>query len=255
MSERDELRQSGRDSRQRLGLDLSNIEALSPSLAPLLDEVVFGRIWSRPSLDASDRMLATLAALSAKQYLPHLKVMVGSALDVGLTPRAIQEVMLHCAMYAGMPTAIASLETVQDVFRDRNIPTPTDTWQELDLPGLYERGQAKMQELHGERANAGYADPNSAAANLYATAIDYLYGEIWNRPGLTTRQRMVCSVAAFTALQMTSQQLKFYRSALNVGLSKDEVYEVIMQTGPYSGFPPALNALATAEDVFNQDQE
>ena len=49
-------------------------------------------------------------------------------------------------------------------------------------------GQETMRTLHDERAEEGYAAPDSAAAGLYTTAIQYLYGEIWNRPGITTRQ-------------------------------------------------------------------
>ena len=56
--------------------------------------------------------------------------------------------------------------------------------------------------------------------------------------------------AAFTATQLESQQRKFFRSAQNVGLSRTEILEVIAQTGPYSGFPQAFNALAVAEEVL-----
>jgi 4-carboxymuconolactone decarboxylase len=60
----------------------------------------------------------------------------------------------------------------------------------------------------------------------------------------------MCAVAAFTALNLTVQLEKFMQSALNMGLSKEEVIEVIIQTAPYSGFPKALNALAIAENVL-----
>ncbi len=195
-------------------------------------------------------MLATLSALTSKQYLPQLADFVGAALHIGLSPRLIQEVMLHCAMYAGMPTAAASLETVRRVLGERGLAQPEDTLDEADLDELLAAGRETMRALHAERSEGGYAAPGSAASGLYATAIDYLYGEIWNRPGISRRQRMVCSVAAFTALQLESQQRKFFRSALNAGLSRAEVLEVIAQTGPYSGFPQAFNALAVAEEVL-----
>ena len=61
---------------------------------------------------------------------------------------------------------------------------------------------------------------------------------------------MICSIAAFSALQLESQQRKFLPSALNVDLSRAEILEVIIQTGPYTGFPQAFNALAVAEEVL-----
>ena len=75
-------------------------------------------------------------------------------------------------------------------------------------------------------------------------AIQYGYGEIWDRPGLDRRQRALVAVAAFTALKLEAQAAKFGQSALNVGLSRTEIIEAVIQTGPYSGLAPALNALA-----------
>lgn len=251
MSERDELRATGRAMRSTLGLGDWRGAELIPGLADLADELVFGSVWSRPGLEPADRMLATLSALSCKQYLPQLRGFVGAALDIGLTARSVQEVMLHCAMYAGIPSAVNSLGVVAAVLERRDIAPPDDTIDAIDLDALAARGVETMDMLHAERSRDGYAAPDSGAAGLYGSAITFLYGEIWNRPGLSTRQRMICSVAAFTSLQMESQQRKFFRSALNVGLSADEVREVITQTAPYSGFPPALNALEVAASVLD----
>ena len=250
MSDRDELRARGAQVRAEVGLDSGAGNTLIPGYESLADEVVFGRVWARDGLAQEDRMLATLCALTCKQYLPQLERYAGAALDLGLAPRTLQEVMLHCAMYAGLPSAENALATLHTVFSARGIQTPTESWPHVDLDALNSQGNDTMRDLHQERADGGYAAPDSAAAALYYTAIQYLYGEIWNRPGITRRERMVCSVAAFTALQMSSQQRKFFQSALNVGLSATEVMEIIIQTGPYSGFPSALNALVIAEEVL-----
>ncbi|MFT5394186.1 MAG: 4-carboxymuconolactone decarboxylase [Gammaproteobacteria bacterium] len=250
MSARATLRESGVSVRQVLGLAHRSDGELAPGLNGLLDEVVFGRIWARPGLSLHDRMLATLCALTSVQNLPQLEVYTGAALHVGLEPRLIQEVMIHCAMYCGMPSALSSLEVVAGVLSERGITLPDEALANADLDALEQMGQSTMRELHAERAEGGYASPDSAAAPLYATAIQFLYGEVWNRPGISRRERMVCSVAAFTATRMEAQQRKFFRSALNVGLSSENVLEVIIQTGPYSGFPPALNALAVAQEVL-----
>ena len=250
MTAREELRQTGAATRKQLGFAGSGASDLLPGLPNLLDEVVFGRVWSRPGLGLEDRMLATLSALTSKQYLPQLTNYVSAALSMNMSPRLIQEVMLHCSMYSGLPTALNSLEVVANVLDKAGIPRPQADLTEADLDELETIGQQTMRTLHAERADAGYAAPDSAASELYATAIQYLYGEVWNRPGMTLRQRMICSVAAFTATQMESQQRKFFRSAQNVGLSRTEILEIITQTGPYSGFPPSLNALTVAQQVL-----
>lgn len=251
MTAREELRQTGAEIRRRLGLEKSVTSDLSPGYANLTDEIVFGRVWARPGLDLEDRMLATLSALTSKQYLTQLGDYVGASLHIGMPPRLIQEVMIHCAIYSGFPTAETSLRVVRGVLGKKGISEAQDDPHEADLDEMEKLGQQTMFSLHDERSGGGYAAPESAARGLYQTAIDYLYGEIWNRPGITHRQRMICSLAAFTATELVSQQKKFFRSAVNVGLSHTEIYEVISQTGPYSGFPQAFNALVVAEDILS----
>lgn len=108
-----------------------------------------------------------------------------------------------------------------------------------------------MQALHGDRALQGYAAPdNPVTGALHSLAIQYGYGEIWSRPGLGRRECALLSVAAFSALRLPDQVQKFGQSALNVGLTKEEVIEAVIQTAPYSGFPPGLNALAALSAAF-----
>ena len=246
MDPRAKLRAAGAAIRAQLGLAAAQ-DSLAPGLSSLVDEVAFGRLWGRPGLSLELRMLATLSALTSRQYLPQLEVYAGAARALGISARAIQEVMIHCALYAGLPSAENSLAAVARALQSRGETAPEETLSPLPLDALERLGVETMEALHAERAAGGYAAAESAAAALYDTARQYGYGEIWNRPGLDRRERMVCSIAAFTALELESQQRKFFRSALNVGLSREEILETINQTGPYSGFPPALNALVVAE--------
>jgi len=116
---------------------------------------------------------------------------------------------------------------------------------------LDRRGRALLESFHGERGYSGYASPdNPVTQALYPVAIQYGYGEIWDRPGLDRRRRALVAVAAFTALTLDSQVQKFGQSALNAGLSKTEIIETVIQTGPYSGLAPALNALAALSEAL-----
>lgn len=252
MTDRKELRRMGQRIRRELGLGDDRAAELLPGLDSLQDEMIFGRVWSRPGLSRKDRMLATLSALTSMQFLPQLAIYTGAALHIGMSPRTIQEVVLHCSIYSGMPTAENALKAIADEFKERGVMQPEATAGEHDLDELLEMGKDMMHALHGERAEGGYAAPDSAASELYSTAIQYLYGEVWHRPGLSMRQRMICSIACFTARQMIAQQRKWFPSAQkNVGLSRDEIHEVISQTAHYSGFPPALNALVVAQEVLD----
>jgi len=218
---------------------------LIPGFEDFKAEVVFAGIWDRPHLAKPDRALCTLAALSVLQRLDALTSYVGTALDVGLTPRNILEVFVQVGLYAGFVTTDASAARAHEVFAARGLSVAPEPSRNDSLEALDRMGQAVMIELHGDRATQGYAAPgNAITAELYPAAIRYGYGELWHRPGLDRRQRMLCAIAGFAAMGVEGQLEKFSRSALNVGLSKAQIVEAVIQTGPYSGFPRALNGLA-----------
>jgi 4-carboxymuconolactone decarboxylase len=246
---REEQRARGAELRGELGL--GRTAELVPGLDDFMAEVVYAGIWDRPGLAKPDRAICTLAALSVLQRLQPLKAMTGTALDLGLPPRSILEVFVQVGLYAGFVTTETSAETAHAVFAERGLtvaPEPARTESHAELDRL---GREVMAKLHGARATQGYAAPgNSITGELYPSAIRYGYGELWSRPGLDHRQRMLCAIAAFCAMGLESQLKKFGQSALNVGLTRQEVIEAVIQTGPYGGFPRALNGLAILSEVL-----
>jgi 4-carboxymuconolactone decarboxylase len=254
MPTREELRQQGEAMRVRLsGRDARAAEPgdSTSGFRQLMSEVVYGGIWSRPGLAVRDRMVCTLAALGAVQRLPQLRRHVGAALNIGLEPRTIQEVLIQIGIYAGFAASEEALEVAREVFGARGVFVARDDIPGASLEELSARGQKLLAELHGDRGSEGYASPdNTVTGALYPVAVQYGYGEIWFRPGLERRERALVAVAAFTALKLESQLKKFGQSALNVGVSRTEVIEAVIQTAPFSGFAPALNALAALGDAL-----
>jgi 4-carboxymuconolactone decarboxylase len=208
-------------------------------------------VWNRPGLALPDRMLAALAALCSVQRMNHLRRHVIAALDLGVDPRAIAEIFIQCGIYAGLPASEEAMAVAEAVYTERGVVLPATPPRDDSLKTLDERGRALLESLHGDRGYSGYAAPdNTVTQALYPVAIQYGYGEIWDRPGLERRQRAIVAVAAFTALKLDAQASKFAQSAMNVGLSREEVIETIIQTGPYSGLAPALNVLGALSQAL-----
>ena len=250
MTTRAALRQQGEAMRQRLFGDDDGAPAFVRTLNV---EASYGAIWSRPGLALEDRMLCALAALAAVQRLSKLRHHVGAALRIGLAPRAIVEVLIQIGIYAGFAASEEAIEAAAAEFAARRIAMPEEPAGADSLEVLSERGAKLMEQLHGDRAGQGYAAPGNAVTGaLYPLAIQYGYGAIWFRPGLDLRQRALVAVAAFTALKLESQVQKFGQSALNMGLSRTEVIEAVIQTAPLSGFAPALNALGLLSKALSE---
>ena len=248
MTTRTSLRDNGEAMRRRLFGDDDGAPAI---MRTLNSEAVYGAIWSRPGLAIEDRMVCALAALGAVQRLKKLRRHVAAALDLGLSARAIVEIMIQIGIYAGFAASDA-VETAAAAFAGRGVAMPEETAREDSLEALSERGRKLMEQLHGDRASEGYAAPGNAVTGaLYPLAIQYGYGEIWFRPGLDLRRRALVAVAAFTALKLDGQVKKFGQSALNMGLSRIEVIEAVIQTAPFGGFAPALNALGGLSEALD----
>src|SRR4051812_43747621 len=131
---REELRQQGEATRTRLFGAAATQEP--QGFGTLLTEAVQGAIWNRPGLALADRMLCTLAALAVWPRLRQLRRHIGAALDLGLSPEAIREVLVHAGLYAGFSAAEETLVLAAEVFAERRVPFPPDPPTDASLEEL-----------------------------------------------------------------------------------------------------------------------
>ncbi len=108
----------------------------------------------------------------------------------------------------------------------------------------------EMDEKAGERVLQSLRD---IAPDFARYLIEFPFGDIYCRPGLDLKSREIAVVAALTALGNAAPQLKVHiNRSLNVGCTREEVIEVIMQMAVYAGFPAALNGLSAAKEAFKE---
>jgi 4-carboxymuconolactone decarboxylase len=110
----------------------------------------------------------------------------------------------------------------------------------------YERGRARFLEVHDEKALRAV----EGLGDLGRSIVEYVYGDIYLRPGLSLRDRELAAVATLVALGRSSQIPQHLRAALKAGVTADELREVIIQTAAIAGFPPAMNAMSTLKSVL-----
>lgn len=120
----------------------------------------------------------------------------------------------------------------------------------------YRRGWDKLQELDQGAGQRLLDAMRNTAPDLARYAIEFPFGDVYQRPGLDLKTREIINVAALTALGHALPQLKVHiHAALNVGVTREQVVEVIIQMAVYAGFPVALNAAAVATEVFGERNE
>ena len=90
--------------------------------------------------------------------------------------------------------------------------------------------------------------------DLYNLSVGYLFGEIWSRPHLSIRERELITMACNIALARPNGTHSHYRSAKHIGITHEQIMELMIQVGHYAGWPAIAHALVQYEEVLNEDK-
>ncbi len=216
-----------------------------------------GEIWSRPQLSRRDRSLVVISMLTALNRETELRFHVAGGLNHGLTRDEVDEIMVQIAPYAGMPTALGGAGAVAAVFAQRDgtetresPPAPMEPKDDAQrrADGLdFLKTLLGVPDLDPKATEAAILDQQGEMGNL---VIDYAFGDVWVRPQLSRRDRSLIVVSVLTA-QNLSHELGIHLSgALNHGVTRREIEEVMITASLYCGFPRAIDGMLLAKKVF-----
>lgn len=113
------------------------------------------------------------------------------------------------------------------------------------------RGRRLLAQIDGAAGQAVIDALAPIAPDFAELLFEFPFGDIYARPGLGLRDREIATIAALCAMGTARPQLEVHiHAGLNVGLTRQEITEVLIQMAVYAGFPAALNGLAAARSVF-----
>ena len=116
----------------------------------------------------------------------------------------------------------------------------------------YEQGIEKFKEIKGDGAEKSIERLKSLDPDLEKLVMEFAFNDIYGRPALDLKSREVATIAALAALGHTAQLKVHLQAALNVGVTKEEIVEIMLQMAVYAGFPAAINAMQAAKEVFDE---
>jgi len=102
-------------------LSQEDVRAVAPALEAYTQQNLYGDVWNRPGLSKRDRSLVTIAVLIARNQSMPLTYYIGQALDNGVQPSEISEIITHLAFYSGWANAFAAIGPARDIFAQRGI--------------------------------------------------------------------------------------------------------------------------------------
>lgn len=228
----------------------ASLEDIAPDMGRFVIEFGYGDVFSRPGLDPLSRQTATIAALAALGTAEaQLRFHIGAGLAAGLSPEQVVDILYVTTVFAGFPAGLNGLAAAREVFAARGVrpaqsPPPEASRRERGLAALEATSQGA-----GQRVLDSLAD---IAPDMAGFILDFSYGDVISRPLLAPRLKEIAMIAAATARGTMAPQLKVHvRAGLNVGLTRQEIVEVLIQMAVYAGFPAALNGLAAAREAFS----
>jgi alkylhydroperoxidase/carboxymuconolactone decarboxylase family protein YurZ len=193
------------------------VYAVAPALGDYTDDLLFGDVWQRDELAPRDRSIVTVSALIASGRIAQVGGHVGRALDNGVTPGEIGEIITQLAFYSGWPNAISAVYETKEVFDARGIgELAADPGEPLELDPTSEAAR--------EAAVNNTVGPVAPALAEYTNRV--LFGDLWRRPELSARDRSLVTMAGLIATGQ-AEQLPFHVDrGMDNGLTQTEVAEV-----------------------------
>jgi 4-carboxymuconolactone decarboxylase len=116
----------------------------------------------------------------------------------------------------------------------------------------YRMGLRVGHEIWGAKFDEMMRSSSEIDPDLERYTVEYVFGDVYNRPGLDLKTRSLCTVAALTVLGRRNQLRFHLEGAVKNGASKREILEVLIQMSVYGGFPAAWDGLSTAREVFTK---
>ena len=226
-------------------LGYEDVRQVAPQLAAYTQDRLLGDVWKRPGLAPRDRSIVTLAALIARDQAIEMPYYFNLALDNGVKPREISEIITHLAFYAGWANAMSAIAIAKDVFAARHIGADQLPPTSVKLLPIDEAAEAK-------RAASVEAQFGKFFPGVVQYTTDVLFRDLWLRPDLAPRDRSLVTVSALIANGQTAQLTPHLNRAMDNGLTQTEASEAITQLAFYVGWPNVFSAMPIVKEVFEK---
>lgn len=225
-------------------------QGADPEMMDILQKYIFGEVFRTGNLDMKTREMITCITLATMQTLPQLKAHAGAALNVGVTPVELRELVYLCAPYIGFPKTLNALATINEVFQAKGIALPLERQGTVTEDNRAERGREIQEPLYGDAVKEALENlPGGLGDEVARYLTEFCFGDIYTRSGLDMPTRELLVYCILTTIEAESQLVSHTRSNIKLGNSKETLAAAVIQCMPYVGFPPALKALQIIQNT------
>jgi 4-carboxymuconolactone decarboxylase len=229
---------------------VSTLKVTDPELIEVFDTFAFDEVPACGSLDERTRMMAILAALIAGQALGEYRAMLQGALNLGVTPVEVKEIVYQAVPYCGIGLVYDFLQATNEILAGRGIKLPLEGQSTTTRATRFARGLALQREIFGERIDRMHREVPEDEAHLNRFLAAHCFGDHLTRTGLDLQTRELLTFAMLLSLRGCEAQLKGHiEGNLRLGNDRTRLLDVLTQLLPYLGYPRTLNALRCLDEV------
>jgi 4-carboxymuconolactone decarboxylase len=225
-----------------------DVRAVSPALEHYTKDPLLNGLGKRPELSPRDRSMVTVAAVIARIQTVEMPAHFARALDNGLRPAELSEVITHLAFYTGWGNAMAAIAVAREIFHQRGIGID-------QLPPAKDKLLPLNEEAEKQRATQVANNFGAVSPGLVENTTNLLFRDLWLRPALAPRDRSLITVSALIANGQTAQIPYHLNRAMDNGLTQEQASEALTHIAFYAGWPCAFSALPVMKDVFEKRQK
>jgi 4-carboxymuconolactone decarboxylase len=222
----------------------STLKVTDPELIELFDNWAFGELLEDTTLDTRTRLMVQLASIIACNALSEYRVMLGGALNVGVTPVEAKEIVYQAVPYVGMARVFDFLHATNEVLKQRGIELPLKGQSTTTPDTRLEKGLAVQKRILGEKIDQMHAQSPRDQLHIQKYLSANCFGDYVTRTGLDLKTRELLTFSMLASLGGCEPQLAGHVAAnLAVGNDRAVLISTVTQLLPFIGYPRALNTL------------
>jgi 4-carboxymuconolactone decarboxylase len=228
----------------------STLRVTDPEFIEVFDNFAFDEVLSYGNLDTRTRLMVILGSMIASQALGEYKVMLVGALNVGVTPIEVKEIVYQAVPYVGIAKVFDFIHATNEILERRGIKLPLEGQSTTSPETRFEKGLAVQKEIFGDMIDKMYQESPANQLHMQKYLSANCFGDYYTRKGLDIKTRELLTFSMILSLGGCEPQLKGHiQGNLNVGNDKEVLLSVVTQLLPYVGYPRTLNAIRCLNEV------
>ena len=222
-----------------------------PELIGIFDNWAFDEVIHYGNIDTKTRVMMILGSTIAQGALTEYKMYVNGALNVGVTPIEIKEILYQSVAYVGVAKVIDFIYAANEILKERGIELPLKEQSTTTPENRMEKGLALQKEIFGDMIDKMYETSPKNQLHIQQYLSANCFGDYYTRNGLDIKTRELLTYSMLISMGGTESQVKGHiRGNVNVGNDKETLLSVTTQLLPYIGYPRTLNALKCLNEVI-----